>query len=381
VFKFNQKPTIINFRPLEAASNAKSEIWKTSPAVQQSLSELINGECIECNSWAELKELMTTNVVFVDFHADLPYSYNISIKDFVDRIKSVVDKHIPIAVVIRTTTKISTVEEYHSAGIAGVTLHAASYGVGDRTRSVKQLLDNKTYWPEEVLKRLPKSDPKPVSVYFNSDWDAHEAILKIDESEYPWTTKLCATWADLSERIAENPRHIILHVGMLMSPSVTLYEFISMIETLVKFTLPGETVPIGVVIEPSTHVSFIKELKKTSVIGIIPSIVGFGCSETLVAVDSIYHRQAYWPKHIIDSLAGNDPKPKYKKTDDVVLTKRQQEIFNLVTRRGLSNKKIAQVLNISESTVKVHVSAILKEYRVRNRTQLAVFASTEGLRT
>ena len=53
--------------------------------------------------------------------------------------------------------------------------------------------------------------------------------------------------------------------------------------------------------------------------------------------------------------------------------------MTLVAKRGLSNKKIAQVLNISESTVKVHISAILKAYGVRNRTQLALAGSSKGL--
>lgn len=380
MFKFNQIPTIINFRPVDVASSAKLEIWKTSPPVRESLSKLIQGECIECGSWQELEDLMSRNVILVDFHADLPHTYNMSPNDFVVRLRKVVGKHVSIAVIIRNTTQINLVEEYYNTGINGVTLHAASWGVNARTEAVKQLLADGVYWPDDVLRKLPKDISKPVSIYFNSDWESHKEISKLDETEYPWVTRLCNSWADLSERIAEGPRQIIIHVSMLSSTNVTLYEFISMVETLVKFTLPGETVPIGVVVEPNTHSSVIKELRKTSVIGIVPSIAGFGCSETLVAVDSIYHRQPYWPKHIIDSLPGSELRPKVKKTDDVVLTKRQQEIFNLVTRRGLSNKKIAQVLNISESTVKVHVSAILKEYRVRNRTQLAVSASVEGLR-
>jgi DNA-binding NarL/FixJ family response regulator len=60
------------------------------------------------------------------------------------------------------------------------------------------------------------------------------------------------------------------------------------------------------------------------------------------------------------------------------LTGRQREIMALVANRGLSNKKIAQILNISESTVKVHISSILKAYGVRNRTQLAL-AGNKGL--
>jgi two-component system nitrate/nitrite response regulator NarL len=44
-------------------------------------------------------------------------------------------------------------------------------------------------------------------------------------------------------------------------------------------------------------------------------------------------------------------------------------------RDGLSNKEIARRLDISEATVKVHVKAILRKTRARNRTQVAILAS------
>ena len=58
----------------------------------------------------------------------------------------------------------------------------------------------------------------------------------------------------------------------------------------------------------------------------------------------------------------------------IVLTPRQSQILDLVSTRGASNKVIARTLKISESTVKLHMSAILKKYGCRNRTQLAVFS-------
>ena len=58
---------------------------------------------------------------------------------------------------------------------------------------------------------------------------------------------------------------------------------------------------------------------------------------------------------------------------DIVLTGRQQQILELVANRGMSNKAIAKMLRISESTVKLHVSTILKKYRLRTRVQLAIF--------
>jgi two-component system nitrate/nitrite response regulator NarL len=44
-------------------------------------------------------------------------------------------------------------------------------------------------------------------------------------------------------------------------------------------------------------------------------------------------------------------------------------------RDGLSNKEIARALGITEATVKVHVKAILRKVQVRNRTQVAMWAS------
>ena len=52
------------------------------------------------------------------------------------------------------------------------------------------------------------------------------------------------------------------------------------------------------------------------------------------------------------------------------LTKRQREILDQI-RLGASNRMIAERLDISEGTVKLHVSAILKKLGVRNRTEAA----------
>jgi len=55
------------------------------------------------------------------------------------------------------------------------------------------------------------------------------------------------------------------------------------------------------------------------------------------------------------------------------LTGRQREVLAEMAK-GLSNKEIAQILNMSPSTVKVHVAAILREFEVKNRTQAVNFA-------
>ena len=55
------------------------------------------------------------------------------------------------------------------------------------------------------------------------------------------------------------------------------------------------------------------------------------------------------------------------------LTTRQQRVLSLVAE-GLSNKSIARTLELSEITVKAHVSALLRKLGVSNRVQAAIEA-------
>jgi DNA-binding NarL/FixJ family response regulator len=61
----------------------------------------------------------------------------------------------------------------------------------------------------------------------------------------------------------------------------------------------------------------------------------------------------------------------------VPLSPREMEILQFVTR-GLSNKEIAVELNISQQTVKNHMTSILKKLNVQDRTQAAVTALRHG---
>lgn len=78
-------------------------------------------------------------------------------------------------------------------------------------------------------------------------------------------------------------------------------------------------------------------------------------------------------RHLIRGIAnpmnsnGNDP-----------LTEREKEILSLVAK-GLSNKIVAQGLNLSEGTVKIHVSNILAKLRVSSRVEAALWAMQRGL--
>lgn len=54
---------------------------------------------------------------------------------------------------------------------------------------------------------------------------------------------------------------------------------------------------------------------------------------------------------------------------EVVLTKKEEEIVDTI-RRGLTNKEIAQEMNVSLSTVKSHVNNIYRKVGVNSRSEL-----------
>jgi DNA-binding NarL/FixJ family response regulator len=59
------------------------------------------------------------------------------------------------------------------------------------------------------------------------------------------------------------------------------------------------------------------------------------------------------------------------------LTEREREVLALVAS-GANNREIAERLIISEGTVKSHISSILGQLGLRDRTQIAVFVHQQG---
>ncbi|SDL27943.1 two component transcriptional regulator, LuxR family [Lentzea albidocapillata subsp. violacea] len=60
------------------------------------------------------------------------------------------------------------------------------------------------------------------------------------------------------------------------------------------------------------------------------------------------------------------------------LTVREAEVLRLVAS-GATNKEIAERLNLSEGTVKNHISRVLGRLGLRDRTQAALYAQSNGL--
>lgn len=95
----------------------------------------------------------------------------------------------------------------------------------------------------------------------------------------------------------------------------------------------------GSVLQPDITATLLKELKKMSE----------------------WHPDNAHPLHINEPSGLN------------LLTEREKEVLTLLGQ-GLNNKEIAGLLNITEGTVKNHVSNLIAKLGLRDRTQAAVFS-------
>jgi DNA-binding NarL/FixJ family response regulator len=73
------------------------------------------------------------------------------------------------------------------------------------------------------------------------------------------------------------------------------------------------------------------------------------------------------------------PRPALTRPEQLGLTLRQADVLKLLVQ-GKPNKLICRDLKLSEGTVKVHVSAILRALNVRNRTQVVIELARRGVR-
>jgi DNA-binding NarL/FixJ family response regulator len=67
------------------------------------------------------------------------------------------------------------------------------------------------------------------------------------------------------------------------------------------------------------------------------------------------------------------------RSQDLGLTPRQADVLKLLVQ-GKPNKLICRDLSLSEGTIKVHVSAILRALNVHNRTQVVIELARRGVR-
>jgi DNA-binding NarL/FixJ family response regulator len=100
--------------------------------------------------------------------------------------------------------------------------------------------------------------------------------------------------------------------------------------------------------------------------------------ELVQTIRSVYANKLTLPQELSYALlrgnpTGGAPDPKLE-----ALTSREQDVLRCIAQ-GLSNKQIAQKLSIGTTTVRSHVSSMMRKLDLENRTQLALYAREKDL--
>lgn len=139
------------------------------------------------------------------------------------------------------------------------------------------------------------------------------------------------------------------------------------------------TVPI-VVLSGSERPEDVRATLDAGAAGYIPKTAG--AHEMLAALRQIIVGEVYVPASLLaavssmeDSVSGSS---RIGRELDQRLTGRQLEVLRLLGQ-GLSNKAIANRLDLTEGTVKLHVSAILRALNAGNRTEAVMAAQRSGV--
>ncbi|MBZ4210313.1 MAG: DNA-binding response regulator [Comamonadaceae bacterium] len=97
-------------------------------------------------------------------------------------------------------------------------------------------------------------------------------------------------------------------------------------------------------------------------------------SELLTILRAVLEGQIYMPPEF---LAGHTALDEVDAPDGPQLTSRQHEVLGLMLA-ARSNKEISGTLNLSDETVKNHVSAVLRAFGVQTRMQAVLAATLRG---
>ena len=99
----------------------------------------------------------------------------------------------------------------------------------------------------------------------------------------------------------------------------------------------------------------------------------------LGALRQVLDGEVYLPPEMREAMERGDGARGKTLADRYGLTAAQMRVLELLTQ-GKTNRQIAEMLGVTEGTVKIHVSAIFKALNVTNRSQALLVANRQRIR-
>ncbi|KZN47486.1 response regulator transcription factor [Pseudoalteromonas luteoviolacea] len=166
------------------------------------------------------------------------------------------------------------------------------------------------------------------------------------------------------ERLSENDDLDLLLLDLHMPGNGDLYG-------LIRIREDHPSLPI-VVVSGSEDLNTISKVMGYGAMGFIPK--ASSSQDIVTALLQVLEGETWLPSDIKEKIKDLDGEERQLAQQVASLTPQQYKVLQYL-HEGLLNKQIAYELNISEATVKAHITAIFRKLGVYNRTQAVLIAS------
>lgn len=127
-----------------------------------------------------------------------------------------------------------------------------------------------------------------------------------------------------------------------------------------------------IMVSANEEVNVAVKAQRYGALGFIPKSATI--PEMSNAINSVLKGDTYFPDNLPSFSCENNQEVDSLITKVAELTPKQLEVFNLLSD-GLLNKQIAYAQEVTEATVKAHITAIMRKLGVNNRTQVILIAN------
>jgi DNA-binding NarL/FixJ family response regulator len=209
-------------------------------------------------------------------------------------------------------------------------------------------------------------------------WDGLERLLK-EREQYEILGICCNGLDTIQKATLIKPDIILLDEEMADCGSVEVAQNMNKISPdthIIMIIKPYKNIDINVIFKSRAKGYIDKDITLDELVKAIENVTKGG----MVVISPLV------AKHMLRYLDQSENLTKPEENDDIKrkefevnLSKRELQILTLLAMKGNTNKEIADVLYISENTVKSHVANIIWKMNVRNRQQAAAVAREKGI--
>ncbi len=188
-------------------------------------------------------------------------------------------------------------------------------------------------------------------------WALREALGKADDIEVVGEAGTAAETLDMIKK--ERPDVLLLDISL---PDRSGFDVLTEMR-------PLETAPLVVVLTWHTEPSYAARAIAAGAHGYVSKSVE--PEELMAAIRAVSRGEQVIPPGVEQLLASGDGHPAS------ALTAREQQVMEMLSR-GMTNREIAEHLEISIKTVDTHRGHVLKKLALRNNSELTRFAVKHG---